>query len=176
MRIKGGKALPEIRVTKNGPYLVSGELPLAKATIATNAEGESIRWEWGKPFPAKTNVALCSCGGSASKPYCDGTHSRIGFDGTETASRKPYREQAKLIEGPVLSLTDAEGLCAFARFCDPTARSGASWKRPTGLRRGRISCARPAIALQAGSSPGTTRPASRSSPSFRNRLVWSRIP
>ena len=34
--------MSEIRVTKNGPYLVSGELPIAKATIGANAEGESI--------------------------------------------------------------------------------------------------------------------------------------
>ena len=40
---KGGSKLPEIRVTKDGPYLVSGELPIAKATIGANAEGESIR-------------------------------------------------------------------------------------------------------------------------------------
>jgi len=44
---------------------------------------------------------------------------------TAPASRKPYREQAKLIEGPVLSLSDAESLCAFARFCDP---NGQVWR------------------------------------------------
>ena len=47
---------------------------------------------------------------------------QIGFDGTETASRKPYLEQANLIDGPVLQLTDAESLCAFARFCDPNGQ------------------------------------------------------
>jgi CDGSH-type Zn-finger protein len=114
--------LSEIRVTKDGPYLVSGELPLAKATIGTNAEGESIRWEWGKPLPTQKNMALCRCGHSSHKPFCDGTHAKVGFDGTETASRRPYAEQAKLVEGPVLSLTDAEALCAFARFCDPNGQ------------------------------------------------------
>jgi hypothetical protein len=53
-----------MRVTKDAPYLVSGELPLAKATIGTNAEGESMRWEWGKPLPAQKNAALCRCGHS----------------------------------------------------------------------------------------------------------------
>ena len=117
--------MSEIRVTKDGPYLVSGELPIAKATIGANVEGESIRWEWAKPLPAQKNAALCRCGHSSHKPYCDGTHAKVGFDGTETASRKPYAEQAKLIEGPVLSLTDAETLCAFARFCDP---NGQVWR------------------------------------------------
>lgn len=111
--------MPEIRVTKDGPYLVTGDLPLAKATIGVNAEGESVRWEWGEEYRRQQQYALCRCGGSASKPYCDGTHAKNGFDGTETASRVPYREQAKLIEGPVMSLTDVDSLCAFARFCDP---------------------------------------------------------
>lgn len=120
MRDKSSAA--EISVTKDGPYLVAGELPLAKATIGANDEGEFIRWEWGKPYPEQKNFALCRCGHSAHKPFCDGTHAKIGFDGTETASRKPYREQAKMIPGPVLSLSDAQSLCAFARFCDPNGQ------------------------------------------------------
>ena len=115
----------EIRVTKDGPYQVSDNLPLAKVTIGANQEGESVHYDWGKPYKEQRQYYLCRCGHSGSKPYCDGTHAKIGFDGTETASRKPYREQAKLIEGPVLSLTDAESLCAFARFCDP---NGQVWR------------------------------------------------
>jgi CDGSH-type Zn-finger protein len=113
------KPFSKITVSKDGPYLVSGNLPLSKVTIGTNAEGESVRWEWGHKFEHPASYALFRCGGSANKPYCDGSHTRLGFDGTETASRKPYREQAKIIPGPVLSLSDAEGLCAFARFCNP---------------------------------------------------------
>jgi CDGSH-type Zn-finger protein len=112
----------EIHITKDGPYLVSGNLPLAQVTIGANAEGESVRWEWGKKYQDQARYALCRCGGSANKPYCDGTHAKIGFDGTETASRKTYREQAKVIAGPTMSLTDVESLCAFARFCDPNGK------------------------------------------------------
>jgi CDGSH-type Zn-finger protein len=117
--------MPEIRISRDGPYLVSGPLPLAKATIGTDAEGQSIRWEWGAEIPTEKSYALCRCGHSGRKPFCDGTHAKLGFDGRETASRKPYREQAKMIEGPVLSLMDAEALCAFARFCDP---NGQVWR------------------------------------------------
>lgn len=46
------------------------------------------------------NFALCRCGRSQNAPYCDGAHVKVGFDGTETASRSPYREQSTLVEGP----------------------------------------------------------------------------
>jgi CDGSH-type Zn-finger protein len=114
--------LSEIRITKDGPYLVSGSLPLAKATIGSDRDRESVRWDWGGAVKAAANYALCRCGHSGHKPFCDGTHAKVGFDGTETASRKPYREQAKVMVGPTMSLTDAESLCAFARFCDPNGQ------------------------------------------------------
>lgn len=110
-----------IRVQKDGPYLVLGPLPLSTETIGTNGKGESVRWEKGPAITTGEEYALCRCGRSGSKPFCDGSHGS-GFDGTETALRQPYLEQAVLLEGPVLSLTDAESLCAFARFCDPHGR------------------------------------------------------
>ncbi|HEV2437066.1 MAG TPA: CDGSH iron-sulfur domain-containing protein [Verrucomicrobiae bacterium] len=112
----------KIEVTKNGPYLVSGGLPLSEHHIVTNAEGESLDYREGKKHPAPAQYALCRCGQSGNKPFCDGTHAKVGFDGTETASRKPYLEQVETIDGPTVRLTDAESLCAFARFCDPKGR------------------------------------------------------
>lgn len=116
------KSQARLVVTKNGPYLVSGSVPLARQTIVTDAEGGSEEWKEGHTYPARENYALCRCGHSKNKPFCDGTHQRIGFDGTETASREPYREQAQLMDGPGLALTDAQVLCAFARFCDPNGQ------------------------------------------------------
>jgi CDGSH-type Zn-finger protein len=112
------KGSPQVVVSKNGPYLVSGAIPLAKQTIVADREGGSEEWREGERFAAQESYALCRCGASKNKPFCDGSHQKVGFDGTETASREPYRAQAQLQEGPVLSLTDAESLCAFARFCD----------------------------------------------------------
>jgi len=111
-----------VTVTRDGPYLVSGAVPLARQTIITDAEGGSEQWRQGEPIAAPESYALCRCGHSHSKPFCDGTHKKVGFDGTETASRAPYREQAQLTEGPVLALSDAQPLCAFARFCDPNGQ------------------------------------------------------
>ncbi len=57
-----------IQALKNGPFLVNGEVKLK--------DGD------GKPIPAKDKaVALCRCGQSANKPFCDGTHVKAGFKG-----------------------------------------------------------------------------------------------
>jgi len=109
----------KIQITTDGPYLVSGNLPLSEQWIETNAQGESLEYREGKKYPEQAQYALCRCGQSANKPFCDGSHKKVQFDGTETASREPYLKQAKTIEGPTMRLTDQENLCAFARFCDP---------------------------------------------------------
>ncbi len=143
-----GASKPKVSVSKNGPYLVSGHLPLARQTIGTDAEGGSETWTEGAPLPAQENYALCRCGRSQAKPFCDGTHAKIGFDGTETASRRPYREQAELIDGPAMQLSDADKLCAFARFCDPR---GQVWSQVTAAKS---AAARAAFIRQVGNCPG----------------------
>lgn len=58
-----------VKVLKNGPYLVSGPTNLQDAE--------------GKPVAAKdaNSFALCRCGQSKTKPFCDGTHKTVGFQG-----------------------------------------------------------------------------------------------
>jgi CDGSH-type Zn-finger protein len=112
----------KITISKDGPYLVEGNVPLARQHVVTNAEGESLEWQEGDKFPPEAKYALCRCGHSSDKPFCDGTHKKVRFDGTETASRDPYAKQAERFRGPALDLDDAEKLCAFARFCDPKGR------------------------------------------------------
>ncbi len=112
-------AAAKVQISKNGPYRVSGSLPLGEEIIVANDAGESMAWRQGREFPTQPQYALCRCGQSSHKPFCDSTHAKVGFDGTETASRAPYREQAKVIRGAAMTLTDAESLCASGRFCDP---------------------------------------------------------
>ena len=112
----------KITVSENGPYLVSGSVPLAVVKIETNAKGESIKWREGDKLLVSEKFALCRCGESRNKPFCDGAHAKIGFDGGETASRKPFMRQAEVLDGPAMQLADAEVLCAFTRFCDPNGR------------------------------------------------------
>ena len=122
MKKTSEKQNAKIEITKNGPYLVTGGLPLSEQWIVTNAEGDSLDYQEKKQYPSPPQYALCRCGQSGKKPFCDGSHLKIQFDGTETASRQPYLEQAETIDGPTMRLTDADTLCAFARFCDPQGR------------------------------------------------------
>lgn len=118
MRINVKKAKKaKVVISKNGPYLVLGNVPLEKEIIISDDGGNSIGWKKREKFSQKENCELCRCGRSKSPPYCDGMHRKIGFDGTETASRNKYVDLAKKIEGPGLLLTDQEDLCASARFC-----------------------------------------------------------
>jgi CDGSH-type Zn-finger protein len=107
-----------VKVSKNGPYIVTGGLPLLKQIIEINDNNESIGWTEGQKYPDGEQYALCRCGHSKNHPYCDGTHAKIKFEGKETASRDSYFERARKIEGPELILCDVQDLCAYARFCD----------------------------------------------------------
>ena len=115
----------KIKILKNGPYLVSGGIPLIQQEIGTNADGDSYEWRTIAEFPQKENYSLCRCGQSGNKPFCDGAHAKINFNGTESASRAPYLSKAEITEGPALRLTDNQTLCASARFCH---RAGGIWK------------------------------------------------
>lgn len=58
--------------TENGPYKVTGPIELVDPD--------------GNPIPVRgQTVFLCRCGGSTNKPFCDGTHSKIGFQGAMAA-------------------------------------------------------------------------------------------
>ena len=114
---KSAQIKAKIVVTKDGPYLVNGGLPLSEQWIVTNAEGDSLEYREGKKYPAQAQYALCRCGQSASKPFCDGTHAKVKFDGKETASHKPYLKQAKTIDGPTMRLASSGAI-----RCNPTLR------------------------------------------------------
>ena len=67
-------------IAEDGPYLVSGSVPLALQVITPNAEGASWDWVRGRSFQANASYALCRCGASKAKPFCDGNHAAIKFD------------------------------------------------------------------------------------------------
>ena len=79
-----------IQIQANGPYVVTGAVPLCEMEPVQTYNGEPIAWhrlrDLGEPQAA---YALCRCGQSSNKPYCDGTHATVAFDGEETADRSP---------------------------------------------------------------------------------------
>jgi len=94
-----GKA-PRIKVTKDGPYIVTGGVPLVRENIIIGEDGEPEKWEMGPAFPRRETRSLCRCGASKDKPFCDGSHVEAGFDGTETANREGYLGRADRTIGP----------------------------------------------------------------------------
>lgn len=107
----------KIRIIRNGPYLVTGNLPLYEQSIVTDEAGHTRELKEEKKYDLPETYSLCRCGSSKRKPFCDGSHRKAGFDGSETASRKPYLEKAEVFEGPDLLLTDAQEFCDHSRFC-----------------------------------------------------------
>lgn len=103
-----------IMILKDGPYVVTGSVPLSEKII-TPGDGHLVYKE-GKELPQSDTYALCRCGKSLNPPFCDGAHIAAGFDGTETADRAAYNDRAEIFEGPELDLYD-DNRCAFARFC-----------------------------------------------------------
>lgn len=103
-----------IKILKNGPYLVSGNIPLSEKIITPYDKG--YKFIDGHQLPQSEEFLLCRCGRSKNAPFCDGTHVKKGFDGTETAENNTYESRSELLEGPGIDLLD-DNRCALARFC-----------------------------------------------------------
>lgn len=109
----------KIKIVENGPYLVTGGVPLKEKGLVRHESGYAM--EGSRELPQSETYALCRCGRSKKSPFCDGSHTakrpfRFQFKGKETASRKPYMERTELITGPGIDMLD-DGRCAFLRFC-----------------------------------------------------------
>ena len=90
-----------LRVRRDGPYLVTGAVPLTT---------------WlGEELAAPPVAALCRCGRSGGKPWCDGSHARTGFTGDKHPDRVPDRVDRYPSRG--VDLLDNRGLCAHSGRC-----------------------------------------------------------
>ena len=80
--------------------------------------GEPLTWKTTPATDAaKPMVALCRCGASSNKPYCDGTHARIEWDDTDNAPAGTYSERATPYGGEGIEVLDDRPICVHAGFC-----------------------------------------------------------
>jgi CDGSH-type Zn-finger protein len=102
------EAKPSIACLPNGPYSLPVPLP-------------ALRRANGNPLATRGGVALCRCGGSKNKPFCDGTHGTIGFSDRRLADGSLDRRDS--YAGKRITVHDNRGICSHAGFCTDSLKS-----------------------------------------------------
>ena len=92
---------PSITPSPDGPYLVK--------------DLESLQDSKGEQLETQETIALCRCGGSKTKPFCDGTHAKIGFSDKKANGRTEDRREE--YTGKTMTVHDNRGICAHAGLC-----------------------------------------------------------
>jgi CDGSH-type Zn-finger protein len=110
--------LKKVEVRFNGPYIVSGSIPLVSKTQVVSEYGEPLTWKIDGELAVVESYSLCRCGQSGFKPFCDGTHRSINFDGTETAPINTIAKRQETYPGSNnIVIRFDMALCTSAGFC-----------------------------------------------------------
>ena len=107
----------KIIVVKNGPYMVEGNIPLVRKSQIMSEHGEPLTWRKTATINTGSAYALCRCGKSSEKPFCDGTHSYDPFDGSEMADPGPIANRQTAFPGTRIEVQNDTSLCMHAGFC-----------------------------------------------------------
>jgi CDGSH-type Zn-finger protein len=110
------KEKPKILPLANGPYYLINDMQPKIVENLQNSKGEPLSTVYG--------IALCRCGASKNKPFCDGTHSIIGFTskGKETATsddsgKNIIKDKKKSYVGKKVTIHDNRKICSHAEEC-----------------------------------------------------------
>jgi len=123
----------KIVIIKDGPYHVSCGVPLVRKSQVVSEYGEPLTWKKEGVTECEGDYGLCRCGQSANKPFCDGTHRRVAFDGSEqadTSARQAilnsFPTGRKIVVEKEASLCMSSGFCGFenAGLFELLARAG----------------------------------------------------
>ena len=107
-----------IVVKRNGPYAVTGDIPLVRKIQVVSEYGEPLTWKKTETIETRKAYLLCRCGKSGTMPFCDGTHVRIPFDGTETADERSTLERRENLPGGTQFVVRRDDyLCMESGFC-----------------------------------------------------------
>lgn len=98
---EGRQEKPMVIFTRYSPYMV--------------VDLKDFRNAEGKPLPVLPVMSLCRCGKSANKPYCDGSHSKVGFVGEKSEDR--VKDRVKNYVGKDITVHDNRGVCAHDGSC-----------------------------------------------------------
>ena len=126
-----------ITVTEEGPYLVYGRPPLAEQFIMPNESNESWYFQQGRLFSTEAEpTAICRCGASHRKPYCDGSprEGRLGSRASRHV-RTPLLDDAEVIDGGTLHDDGQSENTASSRAS--ATRAGDAWTLTEHVRRSR---------------------------------------
>ena len=107
----------KITVQPNGPYIVSGNVPLVRKSEVISEHGEPLTWRKDEVLKTGERYALCRCGQSSKKPFCDGSHTHVDFDGSEVADAGNISDREVTYEGTRIFVKDDRSVCIHAGFC-----------------------------------------------------------
>jgi len=107
-----------IVVQYDGPYRVYGDIPLVNKEQIVSEYGEPLTWKKGESIKTRGTYELCRCGNSSTKPFCDGSHFEIDFNGTESADTNVTAERQVVYTGTTgIVIKRDYSLCTQSGFC-----------------------------------------------------------